>query len=86
MIIEMDGVNWPLETFIDAYGYTRDFDLREHWVDHPSSLEFEVNVVHEDGSITGGLARDQFWNDAIAWRPRDFEFDDIESEIDEYCY
>ena len=72
LTIRADGMEWPLATFIDCYGFTRTDDLHLH-AEHPLlSRDDMLNAVTASGElITDKPARHLPWGDVIAIKGRD---------------
>lgn len=72
IMIPADGMEWPLETFIDAYGFTRTDEL-DLYVGHPlhGRDDFIQAVTASGDLITDKPARHLPWGDVIAIKGRD---------------
>lgn len=66
-VIRADGMEWPLQTFLDARGFTAfDYDREE-----PPSCATDpvrLEVVLSDLTIIKRPAEDVLWQDVAAWR------------------
>jgi hypothetical protein len=69
--VQADGLEWPLETFIDAHRYQRTGGE----IPGIAGADFIVLTLSRDGVISEGIARHADWADVLAYRPRGFEID-----------
>lgn len=61
--IEAEGLNWPIETFLDAHGFVRTDTQVPDFADHPGTLD----VVTLDGELLCGLEAATIpWRDVLA--------------------
>ncbi|WP_408585960.1 hypothetical protein [Novosphingobium sp.] len=74
LTIRFEGMEWPLETFLDSHGFTR-FDYSRSPDELPALATADVwaNAVLADGTMVEARARDLPWHELIAFRPRDGE-------------
>lgn len=71
-VIRADGMEWPLQTFLDARGF-HPFDYDRHEVPDAASDPVKVEVVLTDLTIITRPAEDVVWQDVAAWRFADGE-------------
>jgi hypothetical protein len=72
--IQRDGITWPLETFLDAYGFKRIDGLHASIRRDQFALDRELEVVIANGtaaSVIRRCGRHVDWHDAIAVRVTD---------------
>lgn len=74
--INRDFVDWPLDTFIDAYGFARvrPFDAPPCFSDGATPVDLvaeRIEAIDHAGIISEGLTSEMYWGDKIAWRALD---------------
>ena len=66
-VILADGMEWPLQTYLDARGFAPfDFDREE--LPSCASDPVRLGVVLTDLTIITRPAEDVAWQDVVAWR------------------
>lgn len=66
LTIHADGIDWPLQTYLDALGFKSIDAFAAPVIDG----EVRCDVVTRAGDLRCGcFASDVLWHDAMAWRP-----------------
>lgn len=82
-VIRADGMEWPLQTFLDARGFHA-FDYDRQEVPDVASDPVKVEAVLTDLTIITRPAEDVLWQDVAAWRFADGE--EVQCTwCDDYC-
>lgn len=66
-VIRADGMEWPLQTFLDARGFTA-FDYDREELPSVATDPVRLELVLTDLTIITRPAEDVVWQDVAAWR------------------
>ncbi len=77
MMINADGRDWPLDLFLDAYGFAR---LDKHLPEMPcfsggdlpiDAAPVRIEAIDQCGRLIEARSDEIYWGDKIAWRAVD---------------
>lgn len=72
VVIRAEGIEWPLEAYLDAHGFQRfEYDRSGHWLPPFSEAPHLGTAIMPDGTMVEAEGRELPWTELIAFRARD---------------